>query len=276
MKYASPHDMAGALLDSATGLNIASSGRHYCGSEWVVGPRVIEDHLMYYILDGAVSCRLNGNEIILPPETFFWIQPREHHHFVIRNSNQPAEIVFFRFFLGRKGIPVRLKAPCVTAHSEPWLRERLQELLPAHLPGGPLKEPAIRHQLGALICRLISRNSSTANVRDGLTLQQKDATIQYVRRNLATRFTLSGLAAAISLNPEYFSRQFRKTFGMPPQEWIKRERIHHAASQMVETGTRIKQIAISLGYEDLYFFSRQFKSVMGRSPRKYRTEHQSQ
>jgi AraC-like DNA-binding protein len=90
---------------------------------------------------------------------------------------------------------------------------------------------------------------------------------------MANPFPIANLALALSLNPDYFSRQFKKTFGVPPQEWIKRERIHQAATHLLETSTPIKLIALSLGYDDLYFFSRQFKSVTGKSPRHYRAIH---
>lgn len=78
------------------------------------------------------------------------------------------------------------------------------------------------------------------------------------------------LARMAGLSADYFSRQFKKTYGLPPREWLLRQRLKQACGLLAETDERISQIAIRLGYPDVYLFSRQFAAEFGHSPRAWR------
>ena len=47
-------------------------------------------------------------------------------------------------------------------------------------------------------------------------------------------------------------------------------KIKKACELLDTTGMKINQISLKLGYEDPYYFSRQFSKVMGMSPKGYR------
>jgi AraC-like DNA-binding protein len=104
----------------------------------------------------------------------------------------------------------------------------------------------------------------------GLTPSQREKVLAYASRHIASRPTPNDLAGQVGLSSEYFARQFKKTFGVVPRAWLIQERIRAAAISLVETNDTISELANKLGYEDLFLFSRQFKQVMGCSPRAYR------
>jgi AraC-like DNA-binding protein len=273
MRICTELELAASLLHRDVGLTVTVSGRHQCGAEWVVGPRVIREHLMYYVVGpGTIRLQSGAKEFFLQPETFFWLQPGVPHTFTVADGALPAEVVFFRFFLGARNKPLRLRASWVQRSLEPELGARLEALLPEHLPDGETRPLTLRYQLGALLAWVVARSDADGVGRNGFSRQQKEAVLAFLRARLSRRFTMREAARQVALNPDYFSRQFRKTFGISPQAWITRARIHRAAAQLLETDMRVKQIAAGLGYDDLYFFSRQFKGVMGRSPRNYRLE----
>lgn len=45
------------------------------------------------------------------------------------------------------------------------------------------------------------------------------------------------------------------------------------ALRLLESTLNVSQIALELGYRDVFLFSRQFKSVMGENPSAYRQNH---
>lgn len=89
-------------------------------------------------------------------------------------------------------------------------------------------------------------------------------------------YAIAELAREAGYSPGHFSRVFKQVFGISPQMYVIRARIDRAKQLLVESSLSISQIADVLGYEDLYFFSRQFKSQTGRAPAHYRSGTSSQ
>lgn len=74
---------------------------------------------------------------------------------------------------------------------------------------------------------------------------------------------------AVPYNPDYFRRAFRDRIGMTPQKYRELKRMEFAIHRL-HMGLTVKQVALELGYNDQYFFSRQFKRHIGASPSRYR------
>ncbi|MFA7345681.1 MAG: AraC family transcriptional regulator [Terrimicrobiaceae bacterium] len=81
------------------------------------------------------------------------------------------------------------------------------------------------------------------------------------------------LARLAGLSTDYFTRQFKHSFGVSPREWMVRQRLRQAAGLLAETDERISEIALRLGYPDVFLFSRQFKAGFGSSPQHWRSIH---
>ncbi|MEU8825011.1 helix-turn-helix transcriptional regulator [Streptomyces sp. NPDC048636] len=114
------------------------------------------------------------------------------------------------------------------------------------------------------------RGAGRDTVAGLMSVQARQAVEQYVDVNIAKRFRAADLARVAGLSPDYFTRVFRKTFGMPPREWVIRRRVQHAARLLDETDMSVTKVAALYGYPDSFLFSRQFKAVMGVSPQAYR------
>ena len=82
------------------------------------------------------------------------------------------------------------------------------------------------------------------------------------------------LADVCKLNRSYFSKLFKDSMGCPPQEFLIRLRLAHAADLMKGTRKSIGDIAARCGYPNQLHFSRAFKKRYGISPREWRLENQ--
>ena len=71
-----------------------------------------------------------------------------------------------------------------------------------------------------------------------------------------------------------FRRKFRAATGAPPHEYVLQSRVAEARRLLGETDLPIKSIAQRLGYNDVYFFSRQFKRFAGVPPALFRRSRQ--
>lgn len=96
--------------------------------------------------------------------------------------------------------------------------------------------------------------------------------IERIRRNPAASYTVLEMAAGVNLSPAHFARRFKDITGFAPNRFLVEERIARAESYLRETDLSVQEIAASLGYRDVYFFSRQFRRFRGVPPTGIRRE----
>jgi AraC-like DNA-binding protein len=78
------------------------------------------------------------------------------------------------------------------------------------------------------------------------------------------------LARLSGMSEPHLFRVFKKETGVSPIVWLRRERMNHAKRRLVETNDSIAEIAEQVGFEDPFYFSREFKRVSNLSPRAFR------
>lgn len=92
----------------------------------------------------------------------------------------------------------------------------------------------------------------------------------YIRNHIDQPLTLSQVANFVHLNPNHFSEVFKKETGQGYIEFVTRERMLRASNILLTTPKKISEIAGEVGYEDMKYFSQQFKKIMGCTPSEYR------
>lgn len=92
----------------------------------------------------------------------------------------------------------------------------------------------------------------------------------YIQNNIKTKITIDDLAHAANLHPNYLIRLFKRNYGMSPIHYINALKINLAKDELNYTDHAIGHIADSLGFNDIYYFSRLFKKLTGMSPKQYR------
>jgi AraC-like DNA-binding protein len=83
------------------------------------------------------------------------------------------------------------------------------------------------------------------------------------------------MASAAGMERSYFSRMFRKQFGVAPQQWLTQTRLSTAAQRLLE-GAAVGEAAEAAGYQDAKAFTRAFGREFGRTPSEYKKSHNLQ
>jgi len=83
-------------------------------------------------------------------------------------------------------------------------------------------------------------------------------------------FNVSMLAEMLGLHFNYFSVLFKQETGISPIKAICECRFLNADKMLRFTDKSIKEVAVSCGFADEFYFSRSFKKRFGKSPREYR------
>jgi AraC-like DNA-binding protein len=81
------------------------------------------------------------------------------------------------------------------------------------------------------------------------------------------------LARAAFVSPAHFSRQFRRTFGETPHQYLLTRRLERAAELLRNTDRSVADICMTVGLQSVGSFTTSFRRVYGRSPTEYRTAH---
>lgn len=95
-------------------------------------------------------------------------------------------------------------------------------------------------------------------------------TIQQMRNNLDKKFSVEKMAQSHKVSVSHFSTLFRKATGMPPNDYFIHIKMQAACQLLYNSNDKIRDIALTLGYDDPYYFSRIFKKSIGSSPEQYR------
>src|SRR6185503_16873525 len=90
----------------------------------------------------------------------------------------------------------------------------------------------------------------------------------YLRAHYAENVSLSQLTSLTNLSPYYLLRVFHRRAGFPPHEYQTQVRIAHAR-RLIRAGTPLAQAAIETGFFDQSHLSRNFKRIVGVTPRQY-------
>jgi AraC family transcriptional regulator len=109
--------------------------------------------------------------------------------------------------------------------------------------------------------------------RGRLATWQTKRTIAFIEANLSRPIQAADLAKLADLSVGHFSRAFKISVGVPPNEYICRRRVDLACELMRSTQEPLSQIALTCGLNDQSSLCRLFRRVVGRSPGEWRRDH---
>ena len=92
----------------------------------------------------------------------------------------------------------------------------------------------------------------------------------YIHENYHKKIDISFLASMENLSQSHYRALFLQMFGESPIEYIISKRIEAAIYFLENSDKKLSEIAPLVGYNDVYYFGRQFKRKTGISPGKYR------
>ena len=110
--------------------------------------------------------------------------------------------------------------------------------------------------------------------RGGLAPWQVKRACDRLESDLAGKVALQQIAADLGLSVSHFSRAFRISTGLPPHQWLLRQRVKAAKQLMTVRDLPLSEIAMSAGFANQSHFTRVFSSMVGVSPGAWRREAQ--
>jgi signal transduction histidine kinase/ligand-binding sensor domain-containing protein/DNA-binding response OmpR family regulator len=95
--------------------------------------------------------------------------------------------------------------------------------------------------------------------------------IQYVQQNYSQEFSIEHLAEEMCVSRTVFYNKVKGLTGMSPVEFVRQIRLKIAV-QLLEKGYNVSEVSFQVGFNDVKYFSRQFKNLFGYPPSKHNFE----
>ena len=97
-----------------------------------------------------------------------------------------------------------------------------------------------------------------------------DRAREYVMAHIMERISLSDVADYACVSPSYMSKSFKRIMGISLVDYISKMKVEKAKEMMQEgREDRIADIALALGFNNIYYFSKVFRKIEGIPPSEY-------
>lgn len=91
---------------------------------------------------------------------------------------------------------------------------------------------------------------------------------EFIDSHFTQSLTIEQIARAAGMSEYHFFRLFKQTIGVSPYQYILAKRLK-TASQLLKSDYSVSDVAITMGFSDIYSFSKAFKKHFGVSPTNY-------
>jgi AraC-like DNA-binding protein len=82
--------------------------------------------------------------------------------------------------------------------------------------------------------------------------------------------SVQDMARAAGLSKAHFSREFKRTFGESPHQYLLTRRLERAASLLRTTDWSVADICLAVGAQGIGSFTTSFRRIFGHTPSAYR------
>lgn len=89
---------------------------------------------------------------------------------------------------------------------------------------------------------------------------------QMMLDNLEAGIAVSTLADACAISRSHFTRKFKKSTGLAPQEWLRQQRVYRSKELLENSSMLLIEIAVECGFYDQSHFCRVFMKAEGMTP----------
>lgn len=236
------------------GFNPVQFGHENCTPLHDFGPAVRTHWLLHYVVSGFGKFTREGVTYDVEPGQIFVIPPYLETYYQA-DEKRPWKYIWIGFTADE--IPAIFQKPVIFS---PNAGTVFNEMLSCSK-----LENGRSAFLSSCLWKLVSVLQEHGDSKPGYV----DKALNYMTSSYSNGITIQEIADSLGVNRKYFSSLFTKQVGISPSEYLINLRLTKAAELMTKYGESPTTAALSVGYDDLYHFSKIFKKHFGMGPREY-------
>lgn len=227
----------------------------------------LDSYLMVAVYTGTGTLNYQSKTHKLQAGDCFWIHCKDKHSYQ-SSASEPWELQWIHFngehssayydlFCAQQDIVFQ-------PHNFEVYKSHLERIYHIATEKNSQVELLISNEITQLLTQCITlqkpnnKNDKLDHIRD------------YLENHYAENITLDFLSEKFFLSKYYLAREFKSKYDMTIVEYLIQQRITFAKQLLRFSSQNIGEIAISCGYSNANFFSRQFMKTEGMSPLEYR------
>jgi AraC-like DNA-binding protein len=258
------------MLDRGSSVAFGVCRYHHKTRPWHSAEFVLSENLVVFVERGFFNAVIDGRAYRIDAGEVIWIPPGVRREFIGAKGVRVLRHYNVRFSLRSNGHNLaflrdpQLRSQGWDLHSTLKLIHEWQECQQL------FRVMRLRGLLVALATGFLNLPDDRGSRGRMLHAVQRRRIGRLLSERIAHGLEPTDLARSLDLSLDYFTRLFRNTYGVPPRTYLKQERMRLAAVRLSETRASVDAVAREFGQDNVSFFCRQFRSVMGCSPTEYR------
>ncbi len=236
--------------------------REYFRREWIVATRMEE-------VASPVLLAVDGSQRVVGANR------AARRCFALDDGLLRAGISLWRLFARNPALFRGSDGPDVTAH---LLIEGSQEACPAIItapsarPDGQQSPASAAHHTHPRfeLLAYVRDPAPPAVARGGLPPAAMRRVDEYMEAHLSENIELPMLATVANLSLYHFAREFKRSIGVTPHNYLLRKRVDRAKDMLARTDYSLTEVALAAGFSDQSHLSRHFRQMVGSTPGSFR------
>ncbi len=244
-------------------INPEVCGWEICNPGHFYGPAVRSYWLLHFVVSGKGVFKTSRGEYELSKNDVFIIRPYEVTYYEA-DKNDPWHYIWI-------GFSSDIKLPSGIVNNDtvyaPFLWENFQNSIEADDISKNVKgyEAYLCSQIWDIISKIEREYAKSASFSD----RYIRAAANIMETEYNSGVTVEDVSDRLHLNRSYFSTLFKKVMNRSPREYLIALRMEKAAELLCKKHIGVAVVAVSVGYPDVFSFSRAFKNYYGVSPTEY-------
>jgi AraC-like DNA-binding protein len=236
----------------------------------------LPENFLFYCVDGSGWYKIGDKKSEVGPNQFF-ILPQNVEHAYGSSEDNPWSIYWIHY--GGESLPQLNSLQTIQKHFKPAYIKNSGEILTMFSRMYKALELGYStdNLIFANLClphflSLFIYNSKQTTVSSTEKMDCVDSAILYMQEHINENITLQELSSHYNYSASRFSSLFKQKTGYAPIDYFIQMKMQKASQQLDFTTSSVKDIALSMGFDDPYYFSKRFRKIIGLSPKQYRTQ----
>ncbi len=240
--------------------------------------RVLNEYQIIYIIEGQgqLETRSGGKHRIGAGDAFILFPGEWHTYFPDKGTGWTE---YWIGFIG-ENIDTRVEREYFSKENPVYkigYNELVVNLLDKAIVTSYRQEPYFQQSLAGVVNYILGVLVMSSGLKDSKESEKTLETINKAKsimvNMIGEAMDMAALADKVGMSYPNFRKTFKAITGKSPSQYLIDMRLHYAQEMLRETRASIKDIAISVGYNNIEHFSTIFRKRFGMSPTEFKSRN---